>query len=98
MKMRIIPIMILLFLMVGGILTSQGATTFIGSTIQRVDPTQQTITFRTQEGQSWTLRVADPNLLTKEPPNKGDEVSLEIDLDGKVTKIVTVADSSQLKN
>lgn len=98
MKMRIIPIIILLFLMGGGIPTSEGATTFIGSTIQRIDPAQQTITFRTHEGQSWTLHVADPNLLTKEPPNKGDQVSLETDLDGKVTKIVKVADSSQLKN
>lgn len=63
-------------------------TTFIGSTIERIDPGQHMITFRTREGQSWTLEVADGNLLVKEPLSKGDQVSIEIGTNDKVTKIV----------
>lgn len=70
---------------------SEATTTFIGSTIERIDAAQQTITFRTREGQSWTLRLADPKLLTKEPISKGDQVSIEIDPNDRITKIVKLA-------
>ena len=68
--------------------TSQATTTFIGSTIERIDDAKQTVTFRTREGQSWTMRLADPTLLKKEPLAKGDIVSIESDPNDKITKIV----------
>lgn len=78
----------LLMFLAAGLPDSPGATTFIGSTIERVEPDQQRITFRTREGQSWTLEVADDQLLHKEPLAKGDQVSIEIGANDKVTKIV----------
>lgn len=68
------------------------ATTFIGSTIERIDPGQQMITFKTREGQSWTLEVADSSLL-KKPLAKGDQVSIEIGTNDKITKIIKLAEA-----
>jgi hypothetical protein len=73
------------------ILTSEAATTFIGSTILGIDQTQRTITFQTREGQSWTLPVADPNILKKEQITNGEQVSIEIDLDERITKIIKLS-------
>jgi hypothetical protein len=70
---------------------SQATTTFIGSTIERIDAAQHTVTFRTREGQSWTMPLADPNLLKEEPLAKGDIVSIESDPSDKITKIVKLA-------
>lgn len=78
----------LLLFLAAGLPDSHGATTFIGSTIERIEPDQQRITFRTREGQSWTLEVADDQVLHKEPLAKGDQVSIEIGANDKVTKIV----------
>src|SRR5581483_8917995 len=68
-------------------------TTFIGSTIERIDPGQQMITFKTREGQSWTLEVADSSLL-KKPLAKGDQVSIEIGTNDKITKIIKLAEAA----
>lgn len=70
------------------VLTGQAATTFIGSTVVGIDQAQRSITIHTREGQSWTLPVADPDLLKKEQVSKGDQVSIEIDLNDRVTKII----------
>jgi len=72
---------------------SGATTTFIGSTIERIDPGRQVITFKTREGQSWTLEVADSSLL-KKPLAKGDQVSIEIGTNDKITKIIKLAETA----
>ena len=75
---------------------TEAATTFIGSTVEGVDQAKQTITFRTPEGQSWTLGIANPDLLTKDKVAKGDQVSIEVDpKSDKVIKILRLAEQTQ---
>lgn len=78
-----------------GVLTSEASTTFTHSTILGIDQAKRTITFKTKEGQSWTLSVADPNLLDKDQVSKGDHVSIEIDLDSRITKIVQLTEGDR---
>ncbi len=79
----------------GMIVTSHAATNFNGSTITSIDERQRTVTFRTREGQSWTLPVVDPELLKKDRINQGDQVSIEIDLNDQIITILKPSDSPQ---
>ena len=72
--------------------TSDAATTFGGSKIVGVDQSQRTITFKTKEGQTWTLPVADPNVLNQQSIAKGDDVTIEIDLNDRITKVVKLSE------
>ena len=89
MKTRILVILTLCFFFSISALvtTGQAATVFGGSVILGVDQAQRTITFRTKEGQTWTLQVADPNVMNKQIA-KGDDVTIEIDLNDRITKVV----------
>ena len=85
-----------LFCAVGSnVLTSLAATNFNRSTVVGIDQAQRSITFRTTEGQTWTLAVADPSMLKNEQLAKGDQVSIEIDLDDRIMKIVKTSGQSQ---
>ena len=86
-QLTIVAISLLCLLLGLSALTSK-ATTFIRSTIVGIDQTQRTLTFRTMEGQSWTLPVADPDILTKEQLSQGDQVSIELDMTDSVSKII----------
>ncbi len=91
---RIAIITVCLITMVGATwLTSEAATSFNRSTIMSIDETQRTITFQTREGQTWTLPLADPNLLKKEQVARGDQVSIEIDLSDRITKIIKLGET-----
>jgi hypothetical protein len=46
---------------------SDATTTFGGSRVIAIDQEQRTITFKTNEGQTWTLPVTDPDLLNRHP-------------------------------
>jgi hypothetical protein len=88
---RIAIMTIFLLCMVGAtVLTSEAATTFDRSTIVGIDQGQRTITFRTKEGQTWTFPVADPDIL-KEPVAKNDQVTIEIDLNDQIIKVLKVS-------
>ena len=63
-----------------------GSTTFMKVSVQAVDTSAHRLTFRTMEGQVWTLTAASPELL--KDLHTGDICSLEIDSDDRVTKIV----------
>jgi len=81
-----------LFCMIGStVLTSEAATNFNGSTVVGIDQTKRLITFQTREGQTWTLPVADPGMLNNEQLAKGDQVTIEIDFDDTVTKIIKIS-------
>jgi hypothetical protein len=71
------------------------ATSFNGSTIIKVDTTNRTISFRTREGDNWTLPVENPELLTKQEIAQGDQVSIEISPDDTITKIVKHSEQRQ---
>lgn len=89
-------IAVCLFGLVGGtVLTSHAATNFNGSTITGIDEGKRTVTFRTREGQSWTLPVVDPELLKNDRVSQGDLVSIEIDLNDQIIKILKPSDSPQ---
>jgi hypothetical protein len=62
------------------------ASTFIGTTILEVGSDGRQVTIRTTQGESWSLNVADPELL--KGVKKGDQVSLELDAQDRVSKIV----------
>jgi hypothetical protein len=96
---RIAIVAISLLCLLAGVsgLTSEAeaSTTFTKTTILAVDQTQRTLTFRTVEGQSWTLPVADPKILTKEQFSKGDQVSIELDLNDRISKIIKLSGRPQ---
>lgn len=69
------------------------ATTFTGTTVESVDTAKQTLSIKTKEGQSWTLHVADPELLKKHKLQKGDQVSLEVDTNNNVIQIAKAGES-----
>ncbi len=71
--------------------TTEADTSFNGSTVIGVDHSKGTITFRTREGNSWTLPVQSPELLKQEHVTQGKQVSIEINLDDQVTKILSPA-------
>lgn len=61
-------------------------TTFIGSTIEKIDPESHQLTIRTMQGNTWSLEVASADLM--KGLNRGDRASLELDSQGRVKKIV----------
>jgi hypothetical protein len=75
-------------------MASNPATTFTGTTVENVDLGKQTMSIKTKEGQSWTLRVAAPELLKKLNVQKGDHVSIEVDTSNNVTKIAKADESA----
>jgi len=94
-RITILTTLCLLWLAGATVVTSDATTTFSASTIIGIDNAQRTITFKTHEGQTWTLQVADPDILKKEAVAKGDLVSIEIDLNDKITKIIKLSEPSQ---
>lgn len=85
---RIMIITILLFAIGATLFTSEAATTFNRSTVLSIDETQRTLTFKTREGQTWTLPLADPDILKKQRVSKGDQVSIDIDLNDRITQVI----------
>jgi len=67
-------------------------TTFINSTIERIDPEHNQVTIRTAEGKTWSLDVADKESFKQ--VKEGDRASLELSVDGRVHKIVKSEDGS----
>jgi hypothetical protein len=57
-----------------------------------VDQAQRTITFKTKEGQTWTLPLADPNVLNRQQIANGDDVTIELDLNDRITKVVKLSE------
>jgi len=89
-KTRIAIATICLLCTVGAtVLTSEASTTFAGA-IVGIDQSQRTITFQTRDGHTWTLPVADSNILKQEQIAKGDWVRIEVDLSERVTKITKI--------
>jgi hypothetical protein len=74
---------------------SEAVTSFNGSTIIGIDQKERTVTFRTKEGDRWTLPIDDPDFLQKEKIAPGDMVSIELDPNDKITKIFKPSNQPQ---
>ena len=89
--------LILAFLLLFGgatVTTSHAATTFGGSRIIAIDEGQKTITFKTKDGQTWTLPVADAKLLNQQQVGKDDPVTIELNLNDQIIDVVKVSEAS----
>ena len=60
--------------------------TFTNSVVEQVDPGTKKLTFKTLEGQTWSLDVHNSDLL--KGLQKGDRVSLELDSDDRIKNVV----------
>lgn len=60
--------------------------------IEAVDIAASSLTFKTMEGQVWTLQATSAEI--RQGLHKGDTCSVEIDLENRVTKIVKVDSTS----
>jgi len=83
----------LLWTALAAALISEAATTFAGSIIG-IDQVQHTITFQTSTGKTWTMTVADSNIL-KQQIARGDRVKIDVelsdsDLSQRITKITKI--------
>ncbi len=74
---------------------NETAAVFPMSSVESVDVRNQLLTFKTEDGRLWLLRVADPAAMKRESLAKGDVVSIEVDLDDQIVRIVKVAHPSQ---
>jgi hypothetical protein len=86
----VIATICLLWSAVATVLISEAATTFAGA-IVGIDQVQQTITFQTSTGQTWTMPVADSKIM-KQQIAKGDRVKIDVelrdsDLSQRITKV-----------
>jgi hypothetical protein len=71
---------------------SAAALTYTRVKVEAVDAASQRLTFKTAEGEVWTLAALSPDILGG--LHKGDTCSLEIDVDNRVTKIVKIDSTS----
>jgi hypothetical protein len=69
--------------------TLVASTTFIGSTIEAIDLAGLKVSIKTDQGESLSLPVANAEVM--KGLTKGDRVSLELDVQGRVMKIVKIA-------
>jgi|SRR5688500_10334712 hypothetical protein len=81
-----------LFSVSATVTTSDATTTFGGSKIIAIDQDQRTITFKTKEGETWTLPVTDPDLLKRQPIAKNDQVTIEIDLNDRISNAIKLSE------
>lgn len=84
----------LLFSVSATVTISNATTSFGGSRIIAIDQDQRTITFKTKEGQTWTLPVTDPDVLNRQHIAKDDQVTIEIDLNDRISNVVKLSDVS----
>ena len=83
----------LLWAAVATVRISEAATTFSGA-IVGIDQVEHTVTFQTRTGQTWTIPVADSNIL-KQQIAKGDRVRVDVELNDsdfskRITKIIKI--------
>ncbi len=89
------PFILTGFLVLSGIATpfatpeiSLASLAYTRVIIEAVDESAPSLTFRTTEGEVWTLTASSTDIL--KGLRKGDTCSVELDLDDRVTKIVRV--------
>ena len=71
---------------------SPAALTYTRVRVEAVDAAGRSLTFKTAEGEIWTLAALSADMLSG--LHRGDTCSLEIDFDNRVTKIVKIDSTS----
>ena len=96
--------MVKTFILIGFLIVSGAAATFVEPTtslasvaytrvsVEAVDTAAPSLTFKTTEGQAWTLPAVSADLV--KGLQRGDTCSVEIDLENRVIKIVKVESTS----
>lgn len=87
--LSLIVVLTILATLAVGLWVVSAETTFIGSTVLKVDQTAGQLTVRTTTGKVWSLPVADPALLSG--LKEGDRVSFEIDTTDRIVNLVRVS-------
>ena len=93
-RTNLILALLLMFVCATVTTTSHATTTFGGSRILAIDQGQKTITFKTKDGQTWTLPVADAKLLNQPQVGKDDSVTIELNLNDQIIDVVKVSEAS----
>lgn len=70
---------------------TEAAAVFPMSSVESVDVRNQLLTFKSNDGRLWLMRVADPAAMKRESLAKGDVVSIEVGLDDQIVRIEKVA-------
>ena len=91
-RMNLVLALCILFTVSATATTSKATTIFGGSKVITIDQDQRTITFKTKEGQTWTLPLTDPDLLKRQGIAKDDRVTIEIDLDDRISNVVKLSE------
>ncbi len=71
---------------------SLAALSYTRVRVEAIDTAAPSLTFKTTEGEVWTLTAFPPDIL--KGVQKGDTCSLEIDLENRITKIVKIDSTS----
>lgn len=71
---------------------SPAALAYTRMRVEAVDAAGRSLTFKTAEGEVWTLAAISADMLSG--LHRGDTCSLEIDFDNRVTKIVKIDSTS----
>ena len=74
---------------------TETAAVFPMSSVESVDVRNQLLTFKSNDGRLWLMRVADPAAIKRESLTKGDVVSIEVGLDDQIVRIEKVAPSAE---
>jgi hypothetical protein len=89
-KSHIMTVIGLLFFLIIFPTAAAFAITLTSCTIEAVDSGAQRLTIQALTGETWTLSVANPDLI--KGMNKGDRVSVELDPDERIVKIVKIGE------
>ena len=66
---------------------TETAAVYPMSSVENVDIRNQLLTFKSNDGRLWLLRVADPTMIERQSLVKGDVVSIEVGLDDQIVRI-----------
>ncbi len=69
---------------------AEAAAVFPMSSVESVDARNQLLTFKSNDGRLWLMRVADPTAIKRESLVKGDVVRIEVGLDDQIVRIEKV--------
>ena len=67
--------------------TTETAAVCPRSSVESVDVRNQLLTFKSNDGRLWLMRVADPTAIKRESLAKGDVVKIEVGLDDQIVRI-----------
>jgi hypothetical protein len=79
----------------GPVRATDAAAVFPMSSVESVDVRNQLLTFKSNDGRLWLMRVADPTAIKRESLAKGDVVRIEVGLDDQIVHIEKVSSPAE---